>query len=127
MRGEDTDLFKEQFLVHRRQVAGAPEGCCRSRHAVLKFGSTHTDDVVWLRDGRCGRVSMFYDVCGIIMVGVLIYVNAVDRSQLSAAFDERQCAETFIDPHDILDAVTWYYDAPSIVRVAIPPLYTLQG
>ena len=128
MRGEDTDLFKEQFLVHRRQVAGAPEGCCRSRHAVLKFGSTHTDDVVWLCDGRCGRVSMFYDVCGIIMVGVLIYVNAVDRSsQLSAAFDERQCAETFIDPHDILDAVTWYYDAPSIVRVAIPPLYTLQG
>ena len=40
-------------------------------------------------------------------------------------FDERLSADAFVDTHEIVDACTWFYAEPSIVKVAVPPLALL--
>ena len=110
------DLFKEQFMVAPRVVL---DGLTRSRTAVLRIGNLHMGDIVWIQGARCGRVCMFYELGEHIFVAVQIYRNAFDEPAL---FIEEQCRETFIEPYDIVDACTWYYDAPGIIKVSIPPI-----
>ena len=85
----------------------------------VSIGNLHAGDIIWLRDARCGRVQMFYNVHETIVVHVDIYQN-MDNP---AMFDESVATNVFIDGRQIVDACTWYYENPGIVKVAIPPLF----
>ena len=39
-----------------------------------------------------------------------------------ARIDERISHDVFIESRDVVDACTWYYLRPSIMKVAIPPV-----
>ena len=112
------DIFKKQFLVDARKMIDVP-GLLRSRKAVLIIGSTHSGDIVWLKDAKCGRVHLFYELSGSMIVSLHLFNNVANDPSL---FEERQSIELFIDPCQIVDACTWYYESPGIVRVAIPPV-----
>ena len=114
---EGTDLFNETFLVDARELSN---GMLRSNKAVLAVGSMKANDIVWLKDARCGSVLMFYQVQDVIVISVNIFSDFMGDP---AKFDERQAMQTFIDPRAILDVCTWFYDDELIIKVAIPPLF----
>ncbi len=116
---EGHDLFKEEFLVRPRQVGGVPD-LLRSRHAVVHCGGIHVGDVVWCKDGRCGRVHMFYELQGSIVVSLHVYSNAMGDPTM---FDEAAITDVFLDAREIVDACTWYYIDYGVIKVAVPPLF----
>ena len=116
------DLFREQFLVGPREISGAP-GLLRSRTAILHIGSVRVNDIVWLVDGRCGRIVMFYELSANLVVCLDVFSVVL---QDPTTFDERQSMQSCIDPRTIVDSCTWVYDQPHIVRVVIPPLFLVS-
>ena len=75
-----------------------------------------------MRRSRCGRVEMFYEFQDHLLVQLSLYQSVRGAPDV---FDERLSEITFVDTHEIVDACTWFYDSPSIVRVAVPPLALL--
>ena len=112
------DLFKETVLVDPRVFDGIPS-LRRSLKAVMPMGVMHTNDVIWMEGGRCGRIKMFYEFHEEFLLHVAIYSNA---GRDPAAFDERQSTDAFIDVREVVDACTWFYQQPSIIKVAVPPI-----
>ena len=115
---EGIDLFKASFLVNPRTMVDVPD-LHRSRTAVLPIGRLRADDVIWVEGSRCGRVAMFYELRDEIIVQVTIFEPCKGDA---TAFDERISHDVFIESRDVVDACTWYYLRPSIMKVAIPPL-----
>ena len=115
------DLFKDQFLVNPSDVRDVPN-LRRSKRAILKQGDMYAGDVVYLRSSRCGRVNMFYEFGDDFLVQVSLYHSV---SGAPDVFDERLSEDAFVDVRDIVDACTWFYHSPSIVKVAVPPLALL--
>ena len=66
---------------------------------------------------------MFYQVGEIIVVAVNSYQNIRDEPSL---FQEVPGNDTFIDPYAIVDACTWFYVSPGVIRVAIPPVFLIS-
>ena len=118
---EGVELFKEQFLVTPRDVRDVPN-LRRSTRVVLKLGGLYVGDIVYMRRSRCGRVEMFYEFQDHLLVQLSLYQSVQGAPDV---FDERLSEITFVDTHEIVDACTWFYDSPSIVRVAVPPLALL--
>jgi hypothetical protein len=112
------DIFKKHVLIDARKMIDIP-GLLRSRKAVHFIGSTHSGDIVWLKDAKCGRVHLFYELSGSMIASLHLFNNVANDPSL---LEERQSIELFIDPCQIVDACTWYYESPGIVRVAIPPM-----
>ena len=118
---EGVDLFKEQFLVNPVAFREVPN-LRRSTRAILKLGAAYVGDILYMRGSRCGRVKMFFELGDDLMVQVSLYHSVAGAPDV---FDERLWEDTFVEPREIVDACTWFYDAPSIVRVAVPPLALL--
>ena len=119
---EGVELFKEQFLVRPHDVRGAL-GLRHSTRAVLKLGSCYVGDLFYLRGLRCGRVEGFYELGDNLFVQLSLYQSVRGAPDM---FDERIVEHAFIDPDEVVDACTWFYDKPSIVKVAVPPLALLS-
>ena len=120
---EGVELFKEEFLVHPRLVSDVPD-LRRSTRAVLQIGGVHTDDIVWLTGAKCGRAKMFYQFGDDMLAHLALFENAAG---VPDQFDERQSVDAFVDTRTIIDTCTWYYDSPSILKVAVPPLAVLSA
>ena len=116
------DIFKEQFLVGPRSVTDVP-GLMQSRKAVLAIGSVSAGDILWLIDARCGRITLFYNVFGTIVVQMQMYSNVLNDPSM---FDERHSTDVFVFPNQIVDACTWYYESEGIVKIAIPPIALIK-
>lgn len=119
---EGVELFKEEFLVSPRDVREVPD-LRMSTRAVLKLGGLAVDDMVCMRPSmRCGRVKNFCEFRGILLVHVSMYQSVAGAPDV---FDERSSEDAFVETHEIIDACTWFYQSPSVVKVAIPPLALL--
>lgn len=118
---EGIDLFKERFLVNPRDVRDVPN-LRRSTRAVLKLGGLYAGDIVYIRGSRCGCVKMFYVFGDVLVVHVSLYHSVAGAPD---AFDERLSEDAFVDPSESVDACTWLYASPSILKVAVPPLALL--
>jgi len=112
------ELFKEEFLVSPRDVREVPD-LRMSTRAVLKFGGVYVGDILCMRPSRCGRVKNFYEFRGNLLVHVSMYQSVAGAPDV---FDERSSEDAFVETHEIIDACTWFYQSPSVVKVAIPPL-----
>lgn len=119
---EGVDLFKAQLLVHPRAVEGAPN-VCRSRAAVLRCGEIRSKDIVWFKNAECGRIAGFYEVGESIIADVVLYQNVLDDPCL---FHEDRQSKQFVDVGAIVDACTWYYDSPGVIKVVIPPIVIIH-
>ena len=111
---EGMDLFKERFLVDAREVQS---GLMRSRHAVLACGSLQRNDVVWLKDSKCGRINTFYECDSSIIVDIDLFANVDGNIRL---LDENRHSQSFVDAGSIVDACIWYYDRPGVLKVCVP-------
>ena len=118
---EGVELFKNQFLVSPRDVRDVPN-LRRSTSAVLDLGVLQIGDVVYMRGSRCGCVKMFYEFGDDLLVQLSLYQSVAGAPDV---FDERLSEDTFVDTREIVDACTWFYDSPSIVKVAVPPVALL--
>ena len=118
---DGVDLFKEQFLVTPRDIRDVPN-LHTSARAVLKLGGLYVGDIVYMRGSKCGRVERFYEYGDLLLVQLSLYQSVRGAPDV---FDERLAEITFVDTHEIVDACTWFYDSPSIVKVAVPPLALL--
>ena len=118
---EGVELFKEQFLVNPRDVRDV-SNLRRSTRAVLKIGGLYVGDVVYMRESRCGCVKNFYELGGSLFVHLSLYQSVAGAPDV---FDERLSEDAFVDTHEIVDACTWFYQSPSTVKVAVPPLALL--
>ena len=67
-------------------------------------------------------MNMFYEFGDVFLVHVSLYHSV---SGAPDVFDERSSEDAFVDTRDIVDACTWFYHSPSIVKVAVPPLALL--
>ena len=119
---EGVDLFQETFLINPRQVDDIPF-LARSPKAVLKMGSLHTGDIIWIANCRCGRIKTFYELHHRIFAHMDLFRNSAGDP---AMFDERCSTDIFIDAEEIVDACTWYEAGPGIIKVAIPPIALLK-
>ena len=115
---EGMNLFLQQFLVEPGELVGLA-GVLRSRTAMLRCGTVRRCDIVWLSDATCGRVNCFYEVGGQIFSHLSMFESIESNP---AMFDECRQRETFCDARSIVDACTWYYDSPSIIKIVIPPI-----
>ena len=111
---EGMDLFKERFLVDAREVQS---GLMRSRHAVLACGSLQKNDVVWLKDSKCGRINTFYECDSSIIVDIDLFADVDGNIRL---LDENRHSKSFVDAGSIVDACIWYYDRPGVLKVCVP-------
>ena len=118
---DGVELFKEQFLVNPRDVRDVPN-LRRSTRAVLKLGDLYAGDVVYIRGSRCGRVQMFYEFGDVLVVQLSLHRSVAGAPDV---FDERLSEGAFVHAHEIVDACTWFYDSPGIMKVAVPPLALL--
>ena len=119
---EGVELFKEQFLERPCDVPGVPN-LRRSTRAVLKCGGLYVGDVVYTAACTCGRVRMFYEYRDEMLVHLSLYHSVAGAPDV---FDERLSEDTFVDTREVVDACTWFYDSPSIVKVAVPVLALLK-
>ena len=119
---EGVELFKEQFLERPCDVPGVPY-LRRSTRAVLKCGGLYVGDVVYTAACTCGRVRMFYEYRDEMLVHLSLYHSVAGAPDV---FDERLSEDTFVDTCEVVDACTWFYDSPSIVKVAVPVLALLK-
>ena len=78
----------------------------------------YAGDIVWLRGARCGRVVLFYESGADMVVHVSLYRNVDGQPDF---FTEESPVDEFVDAAEVMDACTWFYDSPSILRVAVPP------
>ena len=115
---EGVELFKSQFLENPQEVVGV-SNLHRSARAVLPCGSLYAGDIVWLRSARCGRVVLFYEFGSDMVVHVSLY-GAVDG--MPDLCSEESPVDEFVDTAEVVDACTWFYESPSVLRVAVPPL-----
>ena len=118
---EGVELFKEQFLVNACDVRDVAN-LRRSTRAVLKVGGLYAGDIVYIRGSRCGCVNMFYEFGDAIVVQVPVFQSVAGAPD---AFDERLSEDSFVDASGIVDACTWFYASPAILKVAVPPLALL--
>ena len=118
------DLFQATVLVDPRVISGAPFLISRSTKAIAPMGALHSNDVIWMQDGRCCRIKMFYEVHGDFLLNVDIFDNVGDDP---AAFDERHSTDAFVGVAEVVDACTWFYIRPSIIKVAVPPIAVLKA
>ena len=116
------DIFKEHCLVCPRSVTEVP-GLMRSRKAVLAIGSVSAGDILWLIDARCGRITLFYNVFGTVVMQMQMYSNVLNDPSM---FDERHSTDVSVFPNQIVDACTWYYESEGIVKIAIPPIALIK-
>ena len=93
-----------------------------STRAVLKLGALSVGDVVYMRGSKCGRVEGFYEFGDDLLVQLSLYQSVRGAPDV---FDERLAEITVVDTHEIVDACAWFYDSPTIVKVAVPPLALL--
>lgn len=116
-------LFEDNFLVHPRPVKGAPDDLRQSRNAVLRCGAVAIGDVVFLHNGLCGRVNMFYNAGGQLFVDFhrLPPVHAADLCVRS----EGPCTHEFFSVAEVQDACIWYRVAEGVISVCVPPVYSL--
>ena len=121
--GGGNDLFKKEFLVSPAQVTGLPD-VLRSRSAVLEMGECRSGDVLWCSGHRCGKLNCFYQTGGAILAEVAFFPNVGNNPCL---FDAGQEQRTFVDISDIVDALTWFYDRPNIIKVVIPSRVLLEA
>jgi len=117
---DGADLFKSQFLVKPRDLG---HGLTRSSHAIIECGEVRKGDIIWMRDGRCGRIQSFVGLHDHIFADVVVFDSVTDNP---AIFDERQSTQRFVDVSDIVDACTWFYNENHIVKVAIPPIFLVR-
>ena len=116
------DLFKELFLVDSRAIAPNVD---RSRRAVLPCGFARAGDIVWLNDGRCGKITMFYEIHGAMLVAVTIY-NATAPADPATFFIDHGLEESHKTLEEIVDCCTYYVASHNTVKVAIPPIFLLS-
>ena len=87
------------------------------------MGAMHKDGVTWTHGGQCGRIKMFYEIHDGLFVHVAIYTCA---GGVPTAFDERQSVDLLIEVREVIGACTWFYQCPSMINVAIPPIALLK-
>ena len=107
--------------MNPRDVSGVPN-LRKSPRAVLRAGGMYAGDIVWLRGSRCGRIVLFYELGNDMVVQVSLYRTVDDMPDL---FSEEAPVDAFVDTADVVDTCTWFYDSPSCLRVAVPPLALL--
>ena len=67
-------------------------------------------------------MKMFYEFDDAIVVHVSMYHSVAGAPD---AFGERLSEDTFVDALEIVNACTWFYASPTILKVAVPPLALL--
>ena len=99
------------------------DGLLHSRVAVMPCGELRQNDIVWLKGARCGRINWFYDYRGEMYVDVNMRGHVEnDPSKL----EENIVVQTYVQATAIVDALVWFYEAPSIIKVCVPAVVLLS-
>ena len=82
----------------------------------------HADVLLPGRPAYSQAVRVEYEFGDDLLVQLSLYQSVRGAPDV---FDERLAEITFVDSHEIVDACAWFYDSPSTVQVAVPPLALL--
>ena len=117
------DLVKRELLVPPMKIQWAIDGSLRSGAAVTPCGQLRQNDIVWLKGASCGRINWFYDYRGEMYVDVNMMAHVENDP---SKFDENIAVQTYVQATAIVDALVWFYEAPSIIKVCVPAIVLLS-
>ena len=80
-------------------------------------------DVVFLHNGLCGRVNMFYNAGGRFFVDLHTLAPVHDGDLRVRS--EGPCTHDFFSVAELLDACLWYRVTDTVISVCVPPVLFL--